>query len=491
MSLLQKRLNNLLPLNQRGNNFQPVNAAGQVIQMINGRLVGYTDNQENYIVKGYNINDVIYSIVNLIVEKCKVADFNLYKIKDEAAYKSLNSLKSKGELTAKEYVKVLSLQNKALTPITDPGIGPLGKWHDLLEYPNPEDTFAEFMGNSIAYKLITGNKYIMGKPLGGGANAGVPNEITLLPSQWVSIFATFTFPARVTGYVIPVWGLNFLPEEVAHEKFFNPNWEVNGGQLYGQSPLKAALLRIKKNNSLTAAEASTFQNEGIKGIMYMKNKVGEVDGDMVLPEVKALKETMMGEWSGVQNRGRIGISGYDMGYIPVGMTGEEMEIIESSYLDLRYFCNIYGVPSQLLNDPMSRTYNTQKEVEKALTSRCAVPRLNEMKNTLNRKGTENWGLPKGYVIDYDMSCYPELQADVKDTAEWTSKLTAISPNEQRELCGLAALTEPEMNEPWVLSMGRQPLTDYQQSVVDAALSMDQTDLNNDPQDNNTNPAGDK
>jgi phage portal protein BeeE len=490
MSLLQKRLDNLRPLNQsRGNRFQGTSlmAEGQ-LQMIGGRLVGYADNTENYIVRGYNVNDIIYSIVNLIVEKCKVTSFGLYKIKDEQAYKNLQSLKGKKDISATEYVKILSLQDKALTPVTDPGLGPLSKWFELLKYPNPEDCFSEFAGNSISYKLITGNKYIYGDPIKGGANAGVPNELTLLPSQWVSIFATLEkFPARVSGYVIPVYGLNFTPQQVAHEKFFNPNWAINGDQLYGMSPLRAALLRIKKNNSLTEAEASTFQNEGVKGVLFMKNQVGNVDGDLVLPELNKLKETYMQEWTGTENRGRIGLTGYEVGYIPIGMTSEEMEVIESTYLDLRFFCNVFGgVPSQLLNDPASRTYNTQKEVEKALTIRCAVPRLNEVKNTLNRKGAEDWGLPKGYVIDYDMSCYPELQADVKETADWTSKLIAISPNEQRELCGLAALPDEEMSQPWVTSMGRTPLSDYQANIVDESLNN-----NNDIDEDDTDEAGDQ
>lgn len=494
MSLLAKSLQQkkrISPLRQTGNNFnQGIISGASQMQMIGGRLVGYADNTENYIVKGYNVNDIVYSIVNLIVEKCKVTTFGLYKIKDEAAYKSLQLLKGKKDMSAIEYVKALGLQDKALTPVADPGAGagPLAKWYQLLKYPNPEDTFSEFAGNSIAYKLITGNKYIYGNQIKGGANAGVPAELSLLPSQWVSIFANLeTFPARVTGYIIPVFGLNFTPDQVVHEKFFNPNWQINGDQLYGMAPLRAALLRIKKNNSLTAAEASTFANEGVKGVLYMKNQVGNVDGDQVLPELNKLKETYMNEWTGEENRGRIGLTGYEVGYIPIGFTSEEMEVIESTYLDLRFFCNVFGgVPSQLLNDPQSRTYNTQKEVEKALTSRCAVPRLNEMKNTLNRKGSETWGLPKGYVIDYDLNCYPELQADVKETAGWTSSITAISPNEERELVGLAGLPDPLLSKPWIKTgNGRVPLEDFeamQSTSIDAAL------MATDPE-NTDNPDG--
>ena len=461
MSLLSRKIE----AKRLATNIPVVQNAPQ-FQMINGRLVAYPDNQDNYIQKGYNVNDLIYSIINTIVQKCKVPQWGVYKIEDEQAYKSLQSLRAKKDFGANDYVKAVNLQRKALMPVSNPG-----KWGELLKYPNEQDTFTDFVGNGIAYKLITGNKYIWANILQGGANAGTPNELHLLPSQWTQILATDTFPTRVSGYNVSVWNVNYSNDTVLHEKYFNPTWNINGDQLYGMSPLKAALLRLKKNNSLTLAEAATFQNEGVKGILYMKNQVGQVDGDMVLPEIQQLKKTMIGEWTGEHNRGRIGLSGYEMGYIPIGITSEDMQLIETSLLDLRYFCNIYGVPSQLMNDPENKTYNNAKDGEKALTSRCALPELNASRDGLNRKGSTVWGLKQGQIIDFDLTCFPELQADVAETAEWTTKLIAISPNEQRELCGLAALPEPEMSEPWVNTTGRQPLTDYQQNVVDESLAL--------------------
>ncbi len=436
------------------------------VQFVNGMLVPYQDNRNNYLVNGYNVNDVIYSIIKLITDKAKVAAWGLYKIKDESAYKQLQAFKSKSNITAKDYVKSLSLQKKALVPVADPG-----KWGELLMYPNETDTWSELVGGGISYKLITGNKYKWGEIISAGANKGIPRRIKLFPAHLTQIFAKGTFPnEEITGFGISELKESFFkPEEVIHEKYFNPNWSINHDQLYGMSPLKAALLRLKKNNSLTQAEASTFQNEGIKGILHLKTQIGQADGEELLTEVRRLKETMIQEWNGVQSRGRIGLGGYDMGYIPIGLNSEEMQLIESMMLDVRFFCNIYGVPSQMLNDSANKHYNTFKESERALTSRCALPELKSTADAFNRKG-EGWGLKKGEVLDYDMSCYPELQEDVKDVATWTNQLIAISPNEQRELCGLAALPDEEMSEPWVNSMGRQPLTDFQMNQVDDALN---------------------
>jgi HK97 family phage portal protein len=451
-------------------------------QYVNGMLVPYQDTQKNYLVNGYNVNDIIYSIVKLIVDKVKVAPWGLYEIKDVASYKQLQSLKARKELTAQEYVKTLSLQEKALVPVGKPG-----KWGELLNYPNDKDTWNELIAGGVTYKLLTGNKYMYGEVIPGGANAGMPLRIKNFPAHLTQIYATGIFPDEViTGYGISEIPKSFFkPENIIHEKYFNPNWSLSHDQLYGMSPLKAALLRLKKNNSLTQAEASTFQNEGIKGILHMKGQVGTTDGLELLNEVGRLKESMMQEWTGAHNRGRIGLSGWDVGYVPIGLTSQEMQIIESMMLDVRFFCSIYGVPSQLLNDPINKTYNTYKESERALTSRCALPELKSTADSLNRKGA-SWGLKPGQVLDFDMSSFPELQEDVKEVATWTNSLIAISPNEQRELCGLAALPDEEMSVPWINGAGRVPLTDFQANDIDNDLDEEENEVSTD----NGDEAGD-
>lgn len=439
---------------------------GTSYQLINGRLVAYADNFTNYLTKGYNINDIVYSIINLITDKCRVAPWGVYKITDESAYKSFKVIQKKKDWTAKDYSDAAKFQRKALEPEKNPG-----KWGELIKFPNQYDTFNDFISNGIAYKLLIGNKYIWAQLLSAGANKGVPNELWLMPAQHVNIFSTDTFPARVTKYNVNLWpNIEYKIDEILHEKYWNPNWDVNGVQLYGTPPLRAALQLLQRNNASMTASASTYDNEGIKGILHMKGQPGQVDGEVLVQEVSRLKETMITEWAGSENRGRIGLGGYDMGWIPIGLNSEEMQIIESEKWDLRRLCGIFGVQSQLLNDPDNKTYNNQKEAEKALTCRAALPALTSARDSLNRKANADWGLPKGSVIDFDMSVFSELQSDVKDTAGWTAQMIAISPNEQRELCGLAALPDESMNEPWINPSGRQAKSEYDMTQVDNALN---------------------
>jgi hypothetical protein len=126
-----------------------------------------------------------------------------------------------------------------------------------------------------------------------------------------------------------------------------------------------------------------------------------------------------------------------------------------------------------MNDPENKTFNNSKEGEKALTTRCALPLLTSFRDNLNRKGHTDWKLDKRYVIDFDMSIFSELQEDVKEVAEWTSKLIAITPNEQRELSGLATINDKSLDEVWVQNNGRQPLSEFQMNDVDDALEEDE------------------
>jgi phage portal protein BeeE len=269
----------------------------------------------------------------------------------------------------------------------------------------------------------------------------------------------------------------YLPEVILHEKYFNPNYDINGNQLYGMAPLRAGLKRLQKSNSQLTAETATWNNEGIKGIVHMKHKIGEVEPESAVNEVASLAETIRQEWSGSSNRGKMGASAYDLGWIPIGLNAEEMLMIESGWVDVQMLCNIFGgVPSRLLNDPKGSTYNNVTEAEKSLTTRCVLPELCSTKDCLNRKAASEWGLPVGGIIDFDMSYFAELQEDVGKVADWTSKLVAIIPDEQREQCGLAATGDPIMSQVWVMQGGnRVPLKDMQMNEVDNALQEDLLD----------------
>jgi phage portal protein BeeE len=458
--------------------------SSQNFQLINGRLVTIADNQLNYIQKGYDINDIVYSIITMIMDKIRVAPWAVYKVENEQAMKSLHNLIRRGKWEAKDFIVARDLRHKALSEVKNPG-----KWGDLLEYPNEYETFQDFVANGCGYKLLVGNDYVWADMLQAGANKGLPNSLWCLPAQFTHIKATDSFPTKVTGYVVNLWGeADYTPEEILHTKYWNPNWNINGQQLYGVAPLKAGLKILNRNNSSLDASTASFQNEGIKGILHMKNQIHDSDGDAVLQQVRELKKTMVSEWVGEINKGKMGLSGYDMGWLPIGLSSEDMQQIENEKWDMRRICNLFHIQSQMLNDPENKTYNSLEEAEVALTTRCALPALISFRNDLNRKGKKDWGMKPGYIVDFDMSAYSELQADSKEMVGWLTPLMdrGLPLNRALELLNLEKIDNPYYDEPRVTMAMGQTLEEHEITEVENALN-EEEDITPD----NSGKAGDK
>lgn len=450
------------------NNLKPMPAPmGYNYQIVNGRLIGITDNPKNYIDKGFNVNDIVYSIITLIMDKVRISPWSLYTITDEQSLKAYNGLLSKKDFKANDIRLARELRHKAITPVKNPG-----KWGDILKYPNEYETFSDFVANGVGFKLLTGNKYIWADLIEGGKNAGAPNSLWNLPSQWMNITATQDFPCKILNYIVQLWPeIKYTNEEILHEKYWNPNWNINGEQLYGIAPLRAALKLLNRNNSSLDASTASFQNEGIKGVLYMKNQVGQVDGNAVLPEVMSLKKTMVNEWAGESNYGKMGISGYEVGWLPIGISSKDMQLIENEKWDLRRLCSVWGVSSRLLNDPDNTAEANVEEAEKALTTRCAFPALNSTRDNLNRK-LEEWGGKPGDFVDYDMTVYSELAGDTKDTVAWVIQLMdrGLPLNRALELINLEKIDNPYYDQPRVTPGMGQSFDEYEMTEVESLLN---------------------
>ena len=219
-----------------------------------------------FVRDGYIANDIVYSIVKLITDKAKLAPFHVYKVKDEVSAKRYKSLmKQPDKIT--NWQDVNDLHKKAFEIYTGDQ-----RLNDLLKYPNGEDTWADLIEQWCGFKLITGNSFIYGKLIETGNNQGKPFELFALPAQYMAIIANIEmFPPTRVGYQLyygAMW--SFDPKEILHDKYFNPEWTVTGGQLYGQSPLLAAARTLTRSNEAKTAAVASFTQE----ICYAAYMVG-------------------------------------------------------------------------------------------------------------------------------------------------------------------------------------------------------------------------
>jgi HK97 family phage portal protein len=382
------------------------------LDMKRGIVTWQLQNSQSFVDDGFCANDIVYSVINVITNKAKIAPWSAYTIVDEKKYLKLKGLLSNPQ-SIKDWKEIEELKKQSLKEYKQDD-----RLNELLRYPNAEDTFSDLVEAWCGFKLITGNAYVYAELIEAGFNIGKPLSLNVLPSQYMAIKADVeTIPATRLGYQLSMGNVtNFSIAEVLHDKMFNPKWNASGGQLYGMSPLQAAAKNVTRSNKSKDASVANLDNGGPAGILSVNDP--RFDGDNAVAQANALKESVAGT-SGVRNKNKIATSGYPVQWQAIGLSNVDLDIIKQEMWDMRSLCNIYGVPSQLMNDPENKIQANSASGEKALTVRAAIPLLISIRDNINRKLATDWGYKgKGIVVDFDLSVYPELQEDKANQAKW-------------------------------------------------------------------------
>jgi HK97 family phage portal protein len=440
---------------------------GLQIRNFGGQIVPYTEKKEEYITRGQKGNDIVYSITSLIINTASVAPWNWYTVKDEGAYKRYQAEISKEKNI--DWQEAKRLHKKALELYTEDEV-----LQTLIKYPNPEQTWSELNQTLWLYKLITGDyfEYWEDAPT-GGLNKGIPRSLSALPTQYMLIKSGTKLPLAAEAYQMYLGQvIDFTKEQVLHEKYPNLEWDIYGIQLYGQAPLLAALRRLQKNNESQIGQAAAFKNGGERGIVFFDDDRVDPNNDTTFQQMGKNKETFHNEMHhGPAGSGRVWFSPWKVDYKQVGFSPADMEMLESDQVDLRFLCNVWGVPSQLLNDSAAKTFNTLVEAEKALITRCVLPLLCARRDSLNRK------FARKQVLDFDLSVYDALQPNKAQQAEWVNKLP-LTNKRKLEIAGEdvpETMTEEERNA-ILIPTGFQLLSDVIGANVDVQ-PMSEDDIN--------------
>ena len=163
------------------------------MEILKGIVTWAGQNADSFVNNGYSENDIVYSIVNLITTKAKVATWGAYKVVDEKKY---YQYKAALDTQVKDWKKILELKEQSLEPYKNDD-----RLNELLKYPNEQDTWSDLVEAHCGYKLITGNAYLQAPLIEAGKNTGKPLILSPLPSQYMSIIAQVgRIPAIVEGY---------------------------------------------------------------------------------------------------------------------------------------------------------------------------------------------------------------------------------------------------------------------------------------------------
>ena len=307
---------------------------------------------------------------------------------------------------------------------------------DLLDRPNPQQSYAEFFTSLYGYLMLSGNNYML--KVGGDQ---MPRELHLLrPDRIVIAGSNTSIPERydymINGRVEQEYAVDQENgfSEVKHTKLWSPLDDY-----YGLSPLSAAAVEVDQHN-LASRHNINLLNNGARpsGAVIFKPKdeqgytvnLTEAQRQQVLTDLN-------NRFTSPQNAGRPLLLEGDFDWREMGLSPRDMDFINLKHMSATDIALCFGVPSQLVGVPDSQTYNNVAEARLALYEETIIPHLRLVESDLNE-----WLAPMYEDIEfkYDIDSIPALAERKKKTYEnVVSAVNAgiMTRNEAREVIGLS------------------------------------------------------
>lgn len=347
-----------------------------------------------YIEKGFCTNDDVYSIVNYISSKVAALPWKLYRMNGD------------GTMT--------EIKNHAIL--------------NLLERPNPYQTGKEFRKLEVAYKLVTGNTFQFAPRLENGTNAGKTKELWVMPAHLTQIlFGTSDQP--VGGYLVNgYWKEKLRPEDVLHRREIN--LMVQGASdLMGMSRLRAGSMMVGNSTEGRIANARSLKNQGPPGIITGADSENALTNE----QTDAIENKYLERHSGHNSIVPI-ITSANLKWQAMGYPAVDLEIIESMDWSFDKLCNLYCLPSKVLNSKEASTFSNQNEAQKAAWEDAILPEAYDLRDKYNSWLCPMWG--DDLWLDVDISGIGPLQEDKKELAGWLATAYWIPVVDKQRLMGI-------------------------------------------------------
>lgn len=397
------------------------NIAGSGLTWFGGNVLITDSNAKNFVQNGYLGNADVYSIVSQSARKFASIPVGVYKIKDTAegrkAFRQYKTITS-GSMTKAAIERAVVLRSKALEEADENN--PIAK---LLKTPNSYEGQDSFFEKIFTYKLVTGGAAIYKNM--GGMESGPVLEMDVLPSQFLQIKGDGTL-FGVDSYKLLSTSLEFKPNEIIYWKYANIDFALNGRQLYGLSPLRAGMNMMQANSDAVTATVAMFQNGGARGVLFDDNSLIPLDkqGAEQLQSVADMKI------NDLNSKGRVITAAAKLGYIQLGLSTVDMQLLEAIGMTGSKLCNIFNFPPGLLK-PDSTFDNRAQDMKFFITNKI-VPEWCSFRDELNRSLLPDFGTAgAGLFIDFDVQDLPELQEDMEKLVKTLAMADWLTDDEKR------------------------------------------------------------
>ena len=344
---------------------------------------------------------------------------------------------------------------------------------DLLNRPNPLQSYSEFFSSLYGYVLLSGNAYV----LKVGSELGSPRELHQLRPDRINIKGGGNPIPEKYEYIIngKIQNTYLVDQEngwseLKHVKLWNPLDDY-----YGCSPLSAAALEVDQHN-MSAKHNVNLLNNGARPSGAVTFKPKDDQGfavNLSESQRQQLLTDLNNRFSGVGNAGRPMLLEGDFGWIEMGLSPKDMDFLNLKHLSATDIAMCFGVPSQLVGVPDAQTYANVAEARLALYEETIIPYLKKIASDLNE-----WLIPMfddRLTLEFDIDSIPALSERRKKIYENVTSAVRegiMTRNEARERIGLEPL---EGGDGLYISANLFPLGDESVPVPNDPLN--EEDLN--------------
>ena len=422
--------------------------------------VGYTTyptNGPTYITEGYQANGDVYAIINQIATKGASVPFCIKRPKSNT--KAAQFLYQRKSLLAGDIshrLKLMQLKNEAYDEEMEIPIP--------IERPNPLQTWPEFIALYLTFLNLTGNAYIFKACPEMGPNAGKPIHLYLLPSHLIQIvvkdgYSQLGFEqSPISHYMLTHKDRyrDFEEEEIIHINFPNPNYDLNGSQLYGQSPLRAVLKEIQASNEGNDNNIRMQRSGGAIGLIYGKNAALEQD------QADALKQRLKEMRMDTSSLAQIAAISTEVGFTPITLDNQKLQPFEAQKYAQKKIANALNWSDKLLNNDEGAKYDNMRIAYKESILNKLMPDLNMLEEAFNSKWLPYFGKEYRTASFYFMfDELPEMQENLEEISKWITPLLdrgVVNKAEVRQIFHFEPSTDPDL-EVHTVQMGTIPLSD--------------------------------
>lgn len=375
------------------------------LKQIGGNYTQYDTNASTYLKKGFLFNPDVYSIVQAQATKAASIPWKVINGEDEKDFP--------------------------------------------MPRPNQLQTWSEIKSLSKVFLKTTGNIFFYKQSTKDGANAGVPQNLYVLPSHLMKIVLKQDIDIRdneespISHYMLIEGSVytEFAADDIIHIKYANPDFDFNGSHLYGLSPLRPLIRNIQSSN-----EAIDNNNR----MMLNSGAFGFITGTAVaLTEAQAaqVKERLTEMRGSKKALGHIQGASAPLAFTKVGLSTDELKQFDFLKFDQKQLCNALSWSDKLLNNDDGAKYDNINQFRKQVITDNMIP-----DNQLINEGLTIGFVRmfKGYETSELISYYdelPEMQNDMTELTKWITELSdraIINRDEAREKLGLPMLGTPEM-----------------------------------------------